>query len=207
MKDHPESLFLKAIRSLGTWETLNKAYVSNFDFCGAWQRRFSAKSGGCEWLSAGCPRFGRGGFPPFWTCCCGGIPVFSHRSPSRSDDHVGQSKECVELMPVLGQASIPHFAIPEQVLHERAPERFISDQKETAIRVVRRFLCFFILHLAEALSLRYTVRKIGWGVPFRSCQAAGSPRVHETFSDISTHQKTCLTRGIMLSLLLSLQLQ
>jgi hypothetical protein len=58
--------------------------------------------------------------PPFFTAATGKIrwlPVFSGRGNAASDHHIGQSKERVELMPVLGQTLIPHFPMAEQVLH------------------------------------------------------------------------------------------
>ena len=44
--------------------------------------------------------------------------VLSRRGGSSSDHHVGQAKERMEVMPVLGQSSIPHFPMPENILHD-----------------------------------------------------------------------------------------
>ena len=43
---------------------------------------------------------------------------FSGRGGASADHHVGQAKECVELMPVPGQSPIPHFPMPENIFHD-----------------------------------------------------------------------------------------
>ena len=54
------------------------------------------------------------GLTAFFTAATGLIPVFfSCRSGAAADDHVGQSKERIQLMPVLGQSPIPRFPMPE----------------------------------------------------------------------------------------------
>lgn len=53
--------------------------------------------------------FGGGVEPPFSRLQPVGFMVFSGRGGSAADHHVGQSKERIKLMPVLGQPSIPYF--------------------------------------------------------------------------------------------------
>jgi hypothetical protein len=43
---------------------------------------------------------------------------FSRLGPPRSDHYVGQSKERVELMPVLRESPTPHFPVSKKILHE-----------------------------------------------------------------------------------------
>ena len=62
---------------------------------------------------AGQSRFGRGGWSPFFTASTGLMCGFLRRGLPRADHHVNESEERVELMPVLGQPSIPHFPVPE----------------------------------------------------------------------------------------------
>jgi hypothetical protein len=51
--------------------------------------------------------------------CCNRLDsCFSGRGGSAADHHVGQSKERVKLMPILGQSAIPHFPMPKQILHD-----------------------------------------------------------------------------------------
>src|SRR5438445_13597018 len=60
--------------------------------------------------------FGGGVWPPFFTASTGLIDGFSRRGGSSSDHHIGESKERVELMPVLGQSPIPHLPMAENIL-------------------------------------------------------------------------------------------
>ena len=48
-----------------------------------------------------------------FTALTGWIHVISARGGSAADAQVGQSKQRVKLMPVFGQAPIPHFPVAE----------------------------------------------------------------------------------------------
>src|SRR5213594_283432 len=58
-------------------------------------------------------RLGCEGGSPFFTSSTGLTCDFSRRGGSSSDHHIGESEERVELMPVLGEPSIPHLPMAE----------------------------------------------------------------------------------------------
>jgi hypothetical protein len=67
----------------------------------------------------------------FFTVSGGFMHGFSGRGRACADHHIGQAKERVELMPVLGQSPIAHFPMTENILknvkgmfHERSHRGF-----------------------------------------------------------------------------------
>ena len=82
-------------------ETLNKAKFSNFIYADG--RRTSSGGNLCPWAwVCGSVLVWLRGWAAFFTSSAGLIHGFSRRGGSSSDHHIGESKERVELMPVLG---------------------------------------------------------------------------------------------------------
>ena len=75
---------------------------------------------------------------------------FSCWNRSPADDHVGQSKEHVELMPVLGKSPATHFPMPENVLHNM--KRILHPSG--SIRAVFSALRYLVRVVGESCSKR-----------------------------------------------------
>ena len=108
--------FLKNTKNPMTTKYLDTNKFSNFSI---WWRKMLLKrrrfeSGGLGWQgSSGLPAGFARRFSPLQPVGFIVVHRFLRRGGSSSDHPVGQSKECVELMPVLGQAAIPHFPMAE----------------------------------------------------------------------------------------------
>src|SRR6185437_15759265 len=75
------------------------------------------------------------------------IVFLSGGDGSSANHHVGQPKQRVELMPVLGKPSIPHFSMAENILYD--VEGMLHERPHGGFGFLRRLDGFFLRTLSQ----------------------------------------------------------